>query len=113
MKVAPPQPSSAMPRKPSSPRLGPRCRRRKSEHDALAAALEHGGGSAIASLSAEPGYERALAAALGEDADAAVGEGDSPRRWTGSEPQPSDPPCRPAPSASPTMSARPPSWRGA
>ena len=64
----------------------------KSEHDALAAALEHGGGSAIASLSAEPGYERALAAALGEDVDAAVGEGDSPRRWAGSEPRPNDPP---------------------
>ncbi|HSQ98916.1 MAG TPA: chromosome segregation protein SMC [Sphingomicrobium sp.] len=64
----------------------------KSEHDALAAALEHGGGSAIASLSAEPGYERALAAALGEDADASIGETDSPRRWGGSEPQPSDPP---------------------
>jgi chromosome segregation protein len=63
----------------------------KSEHDALAAALEHGGGSAIASLSAEPGYERALAAALGEDADAAVGEGESPRRWTGSAPQAGDP----------------------
>ena len=64
----------------------------KSEHDALAAALEHGGGSAIASLSADPGYERTLAAALGEDVDAAVGEGDGPRRWTGSEPQPADPP---------------------
>jgi chromosome segregation protein len=63
----------------------------KSEHDALAAALEHGGGSAIASLSAEPGYERALAAALGEDADAAVGESDSPRRWAGSAADASDP----------------------
>ncbi|HEX5257779.1 MAG TPA: chromosome segregation protein, partial [Sphingomicrobium sp.] len=63
----------------------------KSEHDALAAALEHGGGSAIANLSADPGYERALAAALGEDADAAVGDGDSARRWAGSEPQPADP----------------------
>ncbi|HEX5258968.1 MAG TPA: AAA family ATPase, partial [Sphingomicrobium sp.] len=63
----------------------------KSEHDALAAALEHGGGSAIATLSAEPGYERALAAALGEDADAAIGDSDSPRRWAGSEPQPNDP----------------------
>ena len=63
----------------------------KSEHDALAAALEHGGGSAIASLSAEPGYERALAAALGEDADAAVGLGESPRRWSGSEAQAGDP----------------------
>lgn len=67
----------------------------KSEHDALAAALEHGGGSAIGSLSAETGYERALAAALGEDADAAVGESDSPRRWAGSEPQSSDPPLPP------------------
>ena len=63
----------------------------KSEHDALSAALKHGGGSAIASLSAEPGYERALAAALGEDADAAVGDGNSPRRWAGSEKQAGDP----------------------
>ncbi len=62
----------------------------KSEHDALARALEHGGGAAIASLKAEPGYERALAAALGEDADAAVG-GDSPRRWQGSDVAASDP----------------------
>jgi chromosome segregation protein len=61
-----------------------------SEHDALARALEHGGGAAIASLKAKPGYERALAAALGEDADAAVG-GDSPRRWQGSDPLASDP----------------------
>jgi chromosome segregation protein len=63
----------------------------KSEHDALARALEQGGGSAIASLRAEPGYERALAAALGEDADAAIGTTESPRRWQGSEPQPGDP----------------------
>ena len=62
----------------------------KSEHDALARALEHGGGAAIAALKAEPGYERALAAALGEDADAAVG-GDGPRRWQGSDPIPGDP----------------------
>jgi chromosome segregation protein len=63
----------------------------KSEHDALARALEHGGGAAIASLQAQPGFERALAAALGEDADAAIGSGDSPRRWQGSEEQPDDP----------------------
>jgi chromosome segregation protein len=63
----------------------------RSEHGALAAALEHAGGAAIASLKAEPGYERALAAALGEDADAAIGGGESPRRWQGSEPQSSDP----------------------
>jgi chromosome segregation protein len=62
----------------------------KSEHEALARALEHGGGAAIASLKAEPGFERALAAALGEDADAAVG-GESQRRWAGSEPRPDDP----------------------
>ncbi len=64
----------------------------KSEHGALASALEHGGGSVIASLSAKPGYERALAAALGEDADAAIGDCDSPRRWAGSEARASDPP---------------------
>ncbi len=62
----------------------------KSEHGALAAALDHGGGSAIATLKAEAGYERALAAALGEDADAAIGESGS-RRWEGSAPEPSDP----------------------
>jgi chromosome segregation protein len=62
----------------------------KSEHDALARALKHGGGAAIATLKAEPGYERALAAALGEDADAAVG-GDGPRRWQGSDVAPGDP----------------------
>ena len=67
----------------------------QSEHDALARALEHGGGAAIASLKAEPGYERALAAALGDDADAAIG-GDSPRRWQGSEALPSDPALPPA-----------------
>jgi chromosome segregation protein len=57
----------------------------------LARALEHGGGAAIASLKAEPGYERALAAALGEDTDAAIGTSDSPRRWQGSDPLPGDP----------------------
>jgi len=63
----------------------------KSEHDALARALEQSGGAAIASLRAEPGFERALAAALGEDAEASVGESDAARRWEGSEPQVSDP----------------------
>ena len=63
----------------------------KSEHDALSRALEHGGGAAMASLAAEPGYERALAAALGEDADAAIGN-DGPRRWQGSELLSTDPP---------------------
>jgi chromosome segregation protein len=63
----------------------------KSEHGALGAALDHGGGAAIASLKADPGYERALAAALGDDADAAVGGSDGPRRWLGSDVEPGDP----------------------
>ena len=62
----------------------------KSEHDALARALEHGGGSAIASLKAEPGYERALAAALGDDVEAVIGS-EGPRRWQGSEAAAADP----------------------
>ncbi|MCL6729899.1 chromosome segregation SMC family protein [Sphingomonas hankyongi] len=62
----------------------------KSEHEALARALEHGAGGVIASLRAQPGYERALAAALGEDADAAVGA-EGGRRWQGSELQDGDP----------------------
>jgi chromosome segregation protein len=61
------------------------------EAQALERALQHGGGSAIESLSADAGYERALAAALGEDADAAIG-GDGPRRWAGSDPEAGDPP---------------------
>ena len=63
----------------------------RSEHDALARALEQGGGAAIASLRAEPGYERALAAALGEDCDAAIGK-DGARRWEGSDLRGNDPP---------------------
>ncbi|HJR83222.1 MAG TPA: chromosome segregation protein, partial [Sphingomicrobium sp.] len=62
----------------------------KAEAQALERALQHGGGSAIESLSADAGYERALAAALGEDSDAAIG-GEGPRRWVGSEAQPGDP----------------------
>ncbi len=63
----------------------------RSEHDALARALDHSGGAVIASLAADPGYERALAAALGEDSDAAVG-GESSRRWEGSVLLDTDPP---------------------
>ena len=63
----------------------------RAEAQALERALQHGGGSVIESLSAEAGYERALAAALGEDADAAIG-GDGARRWMGSDSLPSDPP---------------------
>lgn len=62
----------------------------RAEAQALERALQHGGGSAIESLSADAGYERALAAALGEDVDAAIG-GDGPRRWMGSEAQSNDP----------------------
>ena len=62
----------------------------RAEAQALERALQHGCGSAIESLSADAGYERALAAALGEDADAAIG-GDGPRRWTGSDSMAGDP----------------------
>ena len=63
----------------------------RSEREALARALAQSGGAALAEVRAEPGYERALAAALGDDLEAALG-GDGPRRWTGSEPQAGDPP---------------------
>ena len=45
----------------------------RSERDALARALASGGGAALAEVRAKPGYERALAAALGDDLDAAIG----------------------------------------
>ena len=54
------------------------------EREALANALAQGGGVALAEVRAEPGFERALAAALGDDLEAAIG-GDSPRRWSGSD----------------------------
>ncbi len=63
----------------------------KAERDALARALDHGGGAALADLKAAPGYERALAAALGEDIEATLG-GEGPRRWQGSDAQAGDPP---------------------
>ena len=66
----------------------------RAEAQALERALQHGGGSAIESLAADSGYERALAAALGEDADAAIA-GDGPRRWTGSDVGAGDPPLAP------------------
>ena len=61
------------------------------ERSALQRALDHGGGAALAELRAAPGYERALAAALGEDIDATIG-GEGPRRWLGSEAEAGDPP---------------------
>jgi chromosome segregation protein len=64
----------------------------EAEAKALIKAVESTSGDrAINHLKAEPGYERALAAALGDDLEAALG-GDSPRRWAGAEPGPGDPP---------------------
>jgi chromosome segregation protein len=62
----------------------------KAERDALARALDHGGGAALTELKAAPGYERALAAALGEDIEAVLGD-EGPRRWQGSDRQADDP----------------------
>jgi chromosome segregation protein len=63
----------------------------QSEARALLKAVETSGGDrAINHIKAAPGYERALAAALGEDLDAAL-DGDGPRRWTGAAPQAGDP----------------------
>jgi len=63
----------------------------QSEAQALIKAVETSGGDrAINHVKAAPGYERALAAALGEDLDATLA-GDGPRRWAGAAPQPSDP----------------------
>ncbi|WP_260482650.1 chromosome segregation SMC family protein [Sphingomicrobium flavum] len=52
----------------------------QSELNALKAALDQGGKGAIAGLKAAPGYEQALAAALGDDIEADLG-GDAKRRW--------------------------------
>ena len=61
-----------------------------SEREALAKTLSQSA-VALAEVRAEPGYERALAAALGDDLEASIG-GDSPRRWAGSDSHSSDPP---------------------
>ncbi|HYI38825.1 MAG TPA: AAA family ATPase [Allosphingosinicella sp.] len=64
----------------------------ESEAAALAKAVEGSSGDrAINHVKADPGYERALAAALGDDLEAAL-EGDSARRWSGAEALPGDPP---------------------
>ncbi|MCA1653628.1 MAG: chromosome segregation protein SMC [Sphingomicrobium sp.] len=47
--------------------------------------------TALAAVSADPGYERALAAALGDDLDAPV-TGEGARRWSGTEAASDDPP---------------------
>ena len=63
----------------------------QSEAQALIKAVESSGGDrAINHVKAEPGFERALAAALGEDLDAAI-QGDAPRRWAGAALDPGDP----------------------
>ncbi|HEY5710708.1 MAG TPA: AAA family ATPase, partial [Allosphingosinicella sp.] len=63
----------------------------QAEARALIKAVEGSSGDrAINHIKAAPGYERALAAALGEDLDASLAE-DGPRRWTGAAPQPGDP----------------------
>jgi chromosome segregation protein len=64
----------------------------ESEATALIKAVEGTSGDrAINHVKAAPGYERALAAALGDDLDAAL-EGDAPRRWTGAATATGDPP---------------------
>ena len=62
----------------------------RAEHDALSRALQQGGGAAVTQLNAEPGYEQALAAALGDDADAEIGS-EGARRWQGSDVEAGDP----------------------
>ncbi|MDQ8756572.1 AAA family ATPase [Sphingosinicella sp. LHD-64] len=64
----------------------------QSEAKALIKAVETSGGDrAINHVRADAGYERALAAALGEDLDASLAD-DGPRRWAGADPLPGDPP---------------------
>ncbi|MDX3899065.1 MAG: AAA family ATPase [Sphingobium sp.] len=63
------------------------------EAAALARAVETGGAArdrALDRLKAAPGYERALAAALGDDLEAPVGP-EGKRRWAGAEARPDDP----------------------
>ena len=63
----------------------------ESEANALIKAVEGSSGDrAINHVKAAPGFERALAAALGDDLDAAVGE-DAPRRWAGAAARDDDP----------------------
>jgi chromosome segregation protein len=83
------------------------------EAKALIKAVEGTSGDrAIHHVKALPGYERALAAALGEDLDAAL-DGDAPRRWTGAEARADDPPL-PAGTErlADYVTARPPAFAG-
>ena len=64
----------------------------EAEARALVRAVESGSGNtALARVRARPGYERALAAALGDDLDAGIGT-DGPRMWTGAAALSGDPP---------------------
>jgi chromosome segregation protein len=58
----------------------------------MAALPESARRSALASIRPAPGYERALAAALGDDLDAAVGDADAARSWRGAALAGDDPP---------------------
>jgi len=63
----------------------------ESEAKALIKAVEGSSGDrAINHVKADPGFERALAAALGDDLEAAL-EGEGPRRWLGAETLAGDP----------------------
>jgi len=67
----------------------------ESEAKALIKAVESGGGNrALNHVKAERGYERALAAALGDDLDASIDEGGQ-RRWAGASVQAGDPALTP------------------
>jgi len=66
----------------------------ESEAKALGKAIAAGGAArdrVLDRIRAAPGYERALAAALGDDLDAGIG-GEAARRWIGAEAQAGDPP---------------------
>ena len=65
----------------------------QSEEKALRRAVEQTGGKnrLIDRITAAPGYEHALAAALGDDLDAALGN-EGTQYWLGAAPQPDDPP---------------------
>ncbi|MGQ0659879.1 chromosome segregation protein SMC [Sphingosinicella sp.] len=68
----------------------------RSEAKALTEALDRQSGDrALNHVVADPGYERALAAALGEDLDADLA-GDGPRRWAGAQAHASDPTLPPS-----------------
>ncbi|PZU58049.1 MAG: chromosome segregation protein SMC [Sphingobium sp.] len=58
---------------------------------AIDAGASRGAGRALDRLKAAPGYERALAAALGDDLEATVGQ-EGKRRWSGAARHDADPP---------------------